>query len=771
MTVQTVKLFVILLFLSIPLLGNGLVLAETPKTEPKRILILHSYHVGLPWTDQIMTGMQSVFDNTDTNLTVDVEYLDTKRYHDSRYFARVLDAILHYKFKDRKFDVVLLSDNAALNYALEHRNSLLHSIPIVYCGINCDSQQLAQGVPDITGVRADPDYAGVIQQALSLHPKVSKVVVIGSLMDLSDRVNYQKLLGLSRRLSGKPEFFFWNDIPSETLRKQLSELSDDSVVVINGSIRDQHDNLLSFKEKNLLVRQATKRPLYSFWDVYLNQGIVGGSLLNARQQGVQAAEIALRILQGQPAGSIPVVKSTFDTPVFDYNELERLGIPINHLPTKHRLVNTPPASYEITKSQLWISAGVLCSSLIITLFLTSNNIRRRRAEAQLRLSTESYKNLSQQFQVILEGIPEGLALISKDMKVIWTNYHVGTHSNKTLGSIPGEYCCTSLYSRLSLCDNCPAVKTLTSGLNEEAIITTPDGRALEVKAFPIKSASGEITHAITLASDVTEKRRLIEESHRNGRLASLGELAAGVAHEINNPNALIMLNAELLRKACHDAAPILQHHYEKHGEFSLTGFPYQEIREELPFLFTEMFESACRIKRIVNDLKDFSRQDVPTVLEPVDLNKAVRASIRLANNTIKSSTNKFSVSYAQQLPTFQGNLHRIEQVIVNLLLNACQSLPDKNSGVEISTTYDSDRQSCVIRVKDEGCGISEENLSHITDPFFTTKRESNGTGLGLSLSHRIIKDYSGTLEFSSEVNKGTTISVYLPVNVEANTHE
>jgi signal transduction histidine kinase len=770
-TAKTIRLFLILIFFSIPIIANGIALAEGTKTEPKRILILHSYHAGLPWTDQIMSGMQSVFDNTNVHLTVDVEYLDTKRHHDSRYFSNILDAILHYKFKDSKYDLVLLSDNEALNFALEHRNSVLHSTPIVYCGINCDSQELAQGVPDITGVRADPDYAGVIQQALAFHPKVSKIVVIGSTMDLSDRVNHQKLLGMSRRLSGKPEFFFWNDVPAEILRKQLSDLGDDSLVVINGSIRDQHDNLLSFKEENLLIRQATKLPIYSFWDVYLDQGIVGGSLLNARHQGVQAAEIALQIIQRHSAGSIPVVKSTFDSPVFDFNELVRLGIPLNHLPAKHRLVNAPSASYEITKSQFWVSAGLLCCSLVVTLILSRNNILRRRAEAHLRQSEQSYKNLSQQFQVILHGIPNGLALISKDMKVVWSNNHEGDYFNKNIESIPGEYCCKLLFSRPSFCDNCPVVKTLTSGTDEEAIITTTDGRSLEVKAFPIKSASGETTHAITLASDVTEKRRLIEENNRNGHLASLGELAAGVAHEINNPNALIMLNAELLRKACFDAAPILQHHYENHGEFLLTGFPYQEIRNELPHLFAEMFESACRIKRIVNDLKDFSRQDIPTDLEPVDLNDALSASIRLANSTIMNSTNKFSVSYAQPPPTFLGNLHRIEQVIVNLLLNACQSLPDKNSGVEISTLYDSDRQSCVIRVQDEGCGISEENLAHITDPFFTTKRESSGTGLGLSVSHRIIKDYSGTFEFKSEVNKGTTVSVYLPVNKEANAHD
>lgn len=745
----------------------------TPATadDAKHILILHSYHAGLPWTDQIMAGMQSVLNKANRRISVDVEYLDTKRHHDSKYFSHILDAILHYKLKGRKYDLVLLSDNEALNFALQHRTDLLGaSTPIVFCGINCDSQALANRIPQVAGVRADPDFQGVLRQALAFHPQTRNVIVIGSTKDLSDRINYQQLLGVSRNAPTSLKFHFWNDIPAETLAKQLPDLRTDSIVLINGSVRDQYDNLLSFSEQNLLLQTTTKVPLYSFWDVYLGEGIVGGTLINAKSQGIQATEIALRILDGEAPDAIPIVKTIGDIPTFDYEVLSRFKIGLDRLPPTHRLIHAPPSSYEISKTQFWAATGILCLLLLVTLILIQNNIRRRRAESLLRQSEQSYKQLSQQFQIILDGIPEGLTLISHDMQVVWSNKGAGNYFNKTLGSIPGEYCCKLLYNRLSFCDNCPAVQALQSGRIAEAIITTPDGRSLEVKAFPVQAADGTTTHVITLASDVTEKLKLIDENIQHGRLASLGELAAGIAHEINNPNALIMLNAELIKKACTDAAPILHQHYEQNGDFMLAGLPYSELRHDLPHLYAEMLESACRIKRIVNDLKDFSRQTPASSLESVDLNDAVSASIRLTGSAIKSATDHFTVELAPSLPPLLCNLQRIEQVIVNLLMNACQSLPSKDKGISVSTAYDEERQACVITVADEGCGIQKEHLPHITDPFFTTKRENGGTGLGLSVSMRIIKDYSGNIEFSTTPGKGTTASVYLPVTKEETRH-
>jgi signal transduction histidine kinase len=413
----------------------------------------------------------------------------------------------------------------------------------------------------------------------------------------------------------------------------------------------------------------------------------------------------------------------------------------------------------------------MSGSLTVTLLLTYNILKRKKAEARLRDSEQNYKQLSQQFKIILEGIPDGLTLVSKEMKVIWSNQGTGNYFNRMLGSIPGEYCCKLLYNRAEICENCPAVKVFASGRNEEATVTTPDGQILEVKAFPVRDGDGEIVNVIMHAADITEKTRLREEAIRGSRLASLGELAAGVAHEINNPNALILFNGDLARKSWDDAAPILHRHYQAHGDFPLGGLRYSEMREELPLLLAEMLEGGRRIKRIVDDLKDFVRQDGPELNERVDLNEVVRAALRLINSAIKKSTDRFEVCYGENLPYFAGSFQRIEQVAVNLIMNACQALPAKDRGLRVETLFDPAASRLRLTVRDQGVGIASRDLPHISEPFFTTKREHGGTGLGLSVAARIIADHRGSLEFQSTVDVGTTATLSLPAIHEGESHE
>jgi len=136
--------------------------------------------------------------------------------------------------------------------------------------------------------------------------------------------------------------------------------------------------------------------------------------------------------------------------------------------------------------------------------------------------------------------------------------------------------------------------------------------------------------------------------------------------------------------------------------------------------------------------------------------------VRLVNHNIKEATHHFSVTLDEALPLLQGNAQQIEQVVVNLLVNALHALPDKERGVTLLTRQTEDGKNAVLEVRDEGVGISENNLAHIMEPFFTTRRESGGTGLGLSVSSRIVKSHGGRLEFSSRPGKGTTALLILP---------
>lgn len=272
-----------------------------------------------------------------------------------------------------------------------------------------------------------------------------------------------------------------------------------------------------------------------------------------------------------------------------------------------------------------------------------------------------------------------------------------------------------------------------------------------------------------LAQQVAEKELALEELRlqqdklvQADKMSSLGILVSGVAHEINNPNGLILLNVPTLKEASADAETILEEHYRAHGDFTYGGLPYSRMKDKIPQLFTEMHEGAKRIKRIVDDLKDFARRDASAAMEPLDLNAVAQTAVRLVEPSLRVATHHFTAHYGANLPPVSGNTQRIEQVIVNLLLNACQALPDKERKITLTTGFDHTTGVVTLSVADEGVGISPEEMAHLTDPFFTTKRDAGGTGLGLSVSAGIVKEHGGTLDFVSAPGEGTVVTLTLP---------
>jgi polar amino acid transport system substrate-binding protein len=279
-----------------------------------------------------------------------------------------------------------------------------------------------------------------------------------------------------------------------------------------------------------------------------------------------------------------------------------------------------------------------------------------------------------------------------------------------------------------------------------------------------------------LAREVAEKRDALRELRlqqdkliQADKMASLGILVSGVAHEINNPNSLILLSAPTVEDAYDDVEPILEDYYREHGDFTMGGIPYTRMRTTLPQMIMQIQESAKRIKRIVDDLKNFSRQEQTGLQIPFDLNEVALQAVRLVRGAISASTHRFTTHLVEPLPPVRGTPQRIEQVVVNLLLNACQSLPNRERPICLSTSHDPERGVVTLMVRDEGGGIQPEHLKHLTDPFFTTKRESGGTGLGLSISSAIVKEHGGTLEFASSPGVGTAVTLTLPTDKEEET--
>lgn len=304
---------------------------------------------------------------------------------------------------------------------------------------------------------------------------------------------------------------------------------------------------------------------------------------------------------------------------------------------------------------------------------------------------------------------------------------------------------------------------------DKAVHRRKDGSAIFVSIRGKMVTIQNVGLVYCTVRDITTRTRLEEEAqliqskliHTN-KMTSLGVLVTSIAHEINNPNNFIKTNAQLLARAWEDIRKVLDEYYRDNGDFSVGGLRYSEMRESSVELMTGIADGSRRISEIIENLKDFARQDSSTMNAHFDLNRAVTLAVSILGSQIRKCTDNFQLDLAENLPLIRGSMQQIEQVVINLVINALQALPTRGEAVRVSTFYGGDGFVTMV-VRDEGIGISPEAGERIIEPFFTTKLNQGGTGLGLSISHSIIKDHGGKMTYESRPGEGTTFTVNFPV--------
>jgi PAS domain S-box-containing protein len=393
----------------------------------------------------------------------------------------------------------------------------------------------------------------------------------------------------------------------------------------------------------------------------------------------------------------------------------------------------------------------LCSAVDLT--------ARRKAERARRENAEK-------FSALAEESPLGI-VISRNEAIIYCNCTAGR-----LFGVPSR-----VAQGLSLeewflalpADAAPVLGPLLRGEESRAgPFRIGEGAGTWIEAFGkrVGAASGDMIMGTFLdvsdrvhaeERDRVQRHKLIQAE----KLASLGELVAGVAHEINNPNHTIGLNADIIAEAWADASPILDRALEGREDDLVGGMEWSEARTELPLLLSGVVTASRDIEAIVRGLKDYARGESKPEAEEIALNLVVKAALTLLSNFIKKSTRKLQVELAEDLPPVRAHFQRLEQVAVNLLQNACQALTASEQAIRVSTSFDAESALVRLVVADEGRGMATEVLERIKDPFFTTKHDIGGVGLGVSISESIIVEYGGRLEYASEPGRGTVATVSL----------
>ena len=294
-----------------------------------------------------------------------------------------------------------------------------------------------------------------------------------------------------------------------------------------------------------------------------------------------------------------------------------------------------------------------------------------------------------------------------------------------------------------------------------------EDRWFAISLTPVRH-EGTLLHVLGIARDITDRvlaeRRAQDQQQQliqAHKLMALGTLVSGVAHEINNPNNVIMLNTPLIRRTFDRLVPLIEARTREHPDEG----PDPELVAPLPEMLRGIEDASRRIQKIVESLKDFARPNPNRQNEPIDLKSVIEAAVQLLDHPLHQATHHFQWNCPDSLPRLTGNKQRLEQVFINLLQNACQALPDPERKITLTVeTPAGPHQPIRVLIQDEGIGIPPENLPLLTTPFFTTQRALGGTGLGLSISLGILKEHGGDLAFESQPGVGTTVIVTLPID-------
>jgi signal transduction histidine kinase len=251
---------------------------------------------------------------------------------------------------------------------------------------------------------------------------------------------------------------------------------------------------------------------------------------------------------------------------------------------------------------------------------------------------------------------------------------------------------------------------------------------------------------------------------QTNRMTSLGLLVSSMAHELNNPNGAIRLDGNFLGKMLHNMMPVLEAATRDDADFRLSGLSFNEARDEIFLAHESIIRHTNRIEAVIKDLRAYSLGiNNPFTLD-IDLNQVATGALTIVRAHGQFTNAVISEDLTSRLPVIKGSRHQLEQVVVNLLLNALQSLPSKGGRATVGTSVSRTADEVLVTVSDNGEGIPPEHIARLFEPFFSTRIESGGSGLGLYISHFIISEHGGKLTFDSKVGAGTTAVMHLPIS-------
>jgi len=782
------NLFLLFIFLVHPAKATT-AQAKATDLPSKTVLILHSYHKGFRWTDNVMLGIESVLlSQSQVKLEILTDYMDTKRINLDKISPSLVD-LFKLKYGNDQPDIILSSDDNALNFLLQRRDVLFPGVPIVFCGVNNFKMERLGGQKGITGVVEDYDIEKTVELIFDLHPHSQHLALITDSTP-TGKINRQRFLDSSSLPTGI-ELIDLNDLSTSDLIRELKALPDDTIILNLSFFRDRDGKAYTTVDGNQLISQTSGKPIYSCWDFYLRGSVVGGKVVSGFSQGQEAAAMALEILSGKPVNDVNILFQSPNEYMFDYGPLMDAGLSLNALPPESVVLNQPHSFYDNYKTELvaaLIAFIILCTLLVV---MGLNIMQRRSIQKQLSETLDEFQSIFDNSQVGIlmlrcgrtvyqanQRLADMFGYLSPDELVGQSVrvFHVTDDNFVEFGSrffdtlstgknVHVEYelkrkdgsSFWSLISGKAVDTNFPP--DLTKGV-VWVLDDISERKQFESKLERVNSELEERVHLRTI--ELEKQAEQLQSA--NNRLQKLDKLKSAflstVSHDLRTPMTSIRGFAKLIKKDFEKAV------CTEISDQSINSKLQDRILSNLNIIDQE----GERLTRLINDVLDLSRIETGRQSwndQPLKIEECVQGAVdSLKGELAAHSKVELQVLFSDELPTIVADQDRLHQVLFNLLSNA---LKYTDEGVIAVKVDKNDSDSVLFSVSDEGCGIPADEIDLVFDKFHqvetgdTLKNTLKGSGLGLAICKEIVRHYGGDITAQSEPGKGSVFTFSIPV--------
>jgi PAS domain S-box-containing protein len=638
-------------------------------------------------------------------------------------------------------DLVVPFGSPAMGFAARNRERLFPRSPILIAGVERRMVKPEFRGPATAIVGPRFDVAGTVEDILRVLPATREIVVVYGASPVE-----QYWVGEYRREFARFEdrvHFRWLDgQPFAAMRQEVAALPPDSAVLYTLLLRDAAG--VSFEQDQALLglRAVSSAPVFAYHESQLGSGIVGGRLLPDRSLGVKAAGVAARILRGEDPAKIALPPLEMLPPAFDWRELKHWGIDEASLPAGSTVHFRPPSFWGLYRWHVFGLAAIvsLQSALMAGMLLQ----RRRRSRAERQLAQSERRLL-----LIADALPALISYVDRDQRYVfinnayrsWFEVDPGAARGRTMAEVLGD----ELYGKVR-----PHVERVLGGeqVTSALEITLAQGqrRSTEAIYVPDRDQSGVTRGFYVLVVDVTDRRRaeremrgLKDQLAHAGRIATIGEMAATLAHELNQPLAAILSNAQAASRFLNAASPDLD-----------------EVRD----ILRDIAVDDTRAGEIIRRIRSLVKKDAAD-LRLLRINEVVEEVVGLLHSDALIRGVGVTLDLAPGLPRIQADRIQLQQVLLNLLLNAFDAMGEAPPGERCVTIRSRQVDSWVnVTISDRGTGIPAGDAEELFEPFRSTK--PNGLGLGLSISRGIVANHGGRLWAENNRERGATFGFTLP---------